>query len=171
MKARNSNTPKPEEILDKLRALPKGKFCALAGRQQKVINEQGRRYGWEVMGKTIDLTLVFPQILDTIARNRHRMLSEDDQDHENLAQQVMRHEAEKLRLQNEILATKADAAKEQIVQIHELQREFAWIEQQLRRFGEALPKEWTKHWNEFLSRLAAEFRRRGLLRPDEEPEE
>ncbi|HUX16278.1 MAG TPA: hypothetical protein VMW52_07375 [Phycisphaerae bacterium] len=60
--------------------VPKKDYADLAGRQQKVLNEQAARYGIPIGGPTIDLVAVFHWLHDFLARNARKLTAGDDDD-------------------------------------------------------------------------------------------
>jgi hypothetical protein len=70
-----------EQMADEtLRALPKGLYCRLAGRQQKVVDEQASRYGLPLLGATVDLYSVVKAYHDFLAANAARLSDNTDVD-------------------------------------------------------------------------------------------
>jgi hypothetical protein len=61
------------------RAVPKGHYCALASRQQKIIDEQGARYGLPVLGPVVNLEELITAVHDLLAAQGSKLLAEDDE--------------------------------------------------------------------------------------------
>ncbi len=59
-------------------SMPKGDYCRLSGRQPKVLNEQADRYGLPLRGRTVDLGKVLTAVHDLLAKNRHRISSDEE---------------------------------------------------------------------------------------------
>jgi hypothetical protein len=61
-----------------LRTIPKKLYAELAGRQIKVVNEQGDTYGLPIRGETVDLFQVVKAYHDLLAKQGHKLLKDDD---------------------------------------------------------------------------------------------
>lgn len=59
-------------------AMPKGEYVRLSGRQPKVLNEQADRHGLPLRGRTIDLGELLPAMHNLLARNKHRIVSDEE---------------------------------------------------------------------------------------------
>jgi phage terminase Nu1 subunit (DNA packaging protein) len=61
-------------------AIPKGHYCKLSARQQKVVDEQARRYGLPVLGEQIDLAAVLVRFHDLLRDHGDKIVSGDEED-------------------------------------------------------------------------------------------
>jgi len=59
-------------------AMPKGEYVRLSGRQPKVLNEQADRHGLPLRGRTIDLGELLPAMHNLLARNKHRIIADEE---------------------------------------------------------------------------------------------
>lgn len=60
--------------------IPKAHYIQLSGRQQKILDDQHRRYGMPVGGKTIDLGELLRWIHQLLADHGRKLLKPDDRD-------------------------------------------------------------------------------------------
>ena len=61
-------------------SVPKRHYVAMCGRAHQVINEQARRYGLPLRGKTVNLFTVLSAFHDLVARNARRLARTDGDD-------------------------------------------------------------------------------------------
>lgn len=57
-------------------SVPKKHYCELSGRQNKVVNEQARRYGIPCDGREVDLFAVLRVFHDLLAKHGHKLLGD-----------------------------------------------------------------------------------------------
>ncbi|MBI2424180.1 MAG: hypothetical protein HYV27_15220 [Candidatus Hydrogenedentes bacterium] len=62
------------------KAVPKGEYADISGRQVKVLNEQASRYGLPLAGATVDLTVLIPRFHDFLAENRYKLRAPEEED-------------------------------------------------------------------------------------------
>lgn len=168
-------------ITDALSEIPKGLFCQMAGRQQKVIDEQADRYDLPIDGPSIDLFSAIKAYHDLITANARFIrpaddaelvdageLSIDDAMHHDLQTEKLRQEVIKLRQSNERLAIQVTRDRGDSIDRRALREMLAWLSTRLEGFGQQLRRaadgaEAQKTLNEFLEHLAEECEQ-GVLR-------
>lgn len=168
-------------ITDALSEIPKGVFCQMAGRQQKVIDEQADRYDLPIDGPTIDLFDAIRAYHDLITANARYLrpaddaamadageLDLDEAEHHQLATEKIRQEVIKLRQSNERLAIQVTRDRGDSIDRRALREMLAWLSTRLEGFGQQLRRaadgaEAQKTLNEFLEHLAEECEQ-GVLR-------
>lgn len=144
-----------------LRELPKGVYCELAGRQQKVVDEFGARY---------DIAVDVPQInLFSVIRDLHTRVSELaaaarpnlDADEEELVKEKLRQEIGKLQRQSAALQIELDRHMDRLLAKADVQNGLDWLASRLRAMGTQLHRVMGQPGvdavNEFLDALAAEI--------------
>lgn len=144
-----------------LRELPKGVYCELAGRQQKVVDEFGARY---------DIAVDVPQInLFSVIRDLHTRVSELaaaarpnlDADEEELVKEKLRQEIGKLQRQSAALQIELDRHMDKLLAKADVQNGLDWLASRLRAMGTQLHRvvgqPGVDAVNEFLDALAAEI--------------
>lgn len=168
-------------ITDAMREIPKGVFCQMAGRQQKVIDEQADRYDLPIDGPTIDLFAAIKAYHDLITANARFIRPADDAElvdagelsledamHHDLQTEKLRQEVIKLRQSNERLAIQVTRDRGDSIDRRSLREMLAWLSTRLEGFGQQLRRasdgaEAQKTLNEFLEHLAEECEK-GVLR-------
>lgn len=65
-------------VAEYVRAIPKGEYCDLTGRQQKLVDDAARNYDLPIGGSTIDLADALTAMHDLIADNAHRIRGDND---------------------------------------------------------------------------------------------
>lgn len=63
-----------------VRTIPKGLYCEWAGRQPKVVNEQGDRYRLPIRGRTVNLVELVRAVHDFLAANARKLSASDVDD-------------------------------------------------------------------------------------------
>jgi hypothetical protein len=170
-----------DTITAALGAIPKGVFCQLAGRQQKVIDEQADRYDLPIDGPTIDMFAAIKAYHDLITANARFIrpaddaeladaggLSVEDARHHDLQTEKLRQEVIKLRQSNERLAIQVTRDRGDSIDRRTLREMLAWLSTRLEGLGQQLRRaadgtEAQKTLNEFLDHLADECDQ-GVLR-------
>lgn len=145
-----------------LKNCPKGIYCELAGRQQKVIDSTAKTYGFPVDGPTVNLHEAVKALHDFVAKHGSKVRSrvENEDDREELEKEKLRCQIEGINLDNEhkeidLQEARGDAIPKDTLRIalSALQAHLRSFGQQLRRDGAA---ETVEAWNTFLDGLAAE---------------
>ena len=155
-------------------AVPKGIFCAYAGRQQKVIDEQADRYDLPIDGPTVDLNDAIRAYHDLITANARYIRPADDAElaengeldldeaqHHDLQTEKLRQEIIKLRQSNERLGIQVTRDRGDSIDRRHLREMLMWLSTRLEGFGQQLRtaangSEAQKTLNEFLEHLADE---------------
>lgn len=166
---------------DYVMAVPKGVFCAMAGRQQKVIDEQADRYDLPIDGPTVDLYEAVKAYHDLITANARVIRPADDAElaengdldldeaqHHQLQTEKLRQEVVKLRQSNERLAIQVTRDRGDSIDRRELRDMLTWLSTRLEGLGQQLRSsangtEAQKTLNEFLQHLSEECDQ-GVLR-------
>lgn len=145
-----------EIVRDALAALPKGLYCQLAGRQQKVIDEQGRRHQLPVLGPTVDLFDAVRKLHDILTEHGDRIAG-DDSIQSELNRETLAHQRTKRRL----LELEYEQKQDTIVGRDELAAIMAWWKHRLLAFGELLGRKHgadaQKDLNDLLRKAEAEL--------------
>lgn len=152
--------------------VPKGIFCAMAARQQKVIDEQADRYDLPIDGATIDLYEAIKAYHDLIVANGRFIRPADDAEsagemdldeaaHHDLQTEKLRQEVIKLRQSNERLGIMVVRDRGDSIDRRELREMLTWLSTRLEGLGAQLRasrngEEASKSLNEFLDQLADE---------------
>lgn len=162
-------------------AVPKGIYCAYAGRQQKVIDEQADRYDLPIDGPTVDLNDAIRAYHDLITANARYIRPADDAEladsgeldldeaqHHDLQTEKLRQEIIKLRQSNERLGIQVTRDRGDSIDRQHLREMLSWLSTRLEGFGQQLRTaangaEAQKTLNEFLEHLADECEQ-GVLR-------
>jgi hypothetical protein len=153
-------------------AVPKGVFCAMAGRQQKVIDEQAERYDLPIDDATIDLFAAIRAYHDLLTANHRYIRPADDAESINngdvsemevheLHVAKLQEEVAKLRNSNLLSAIKVKHASGDTIDRGELRQLLGWLSTRLEGFGQQLRRssggeDAQKSLNEFLEHLASE---------------
>lgn len=143
-----------------VRAVPKGDYCQLSGRQHKLVDDAAQHYALPLSGSTIDLREALTALHDLIAANAHRLrqdLSDDrtELEEEKLRQQIIGLERDNEKKLIELLYTKGDAIPKAIVN-----EALVALAAKLRTLGQTLGRinpEARNALNEFLENLAVEI--------------
>jgi len=166
---------RPIKLLRRLRQrCQKGIFCAYAGRQQKVIDEQADRYDLPIDGPTVDLNDAIRAYHDLITANARYIRPADDAElaengeldldeaqHHDLQTEKLRQEIIKLRQSNERLGIQVTRDRGDSIDRRHLREMLMWLSTRLEGFGQQLRtaangSEAQKTLNEFLEHLADE---------------
>jgi hypothetical protein len=121
-----------------LRELPKGAYCRLAGRQQKVIDEAASRYGLPLLGPTVNLFEAVKTFHDMVARYGQRMLEKRDED---LETEKLRAEIQVLKHRRRLMDAQLREKRNQWIPRRELREMMTWLAAQIHRFGERLKRD------------------------------
>ncbi|MEM9367515.1 MAG: hypothetical protein AAGD07_16100 [Planctomycetota bacterium] len=162
-----------------LRAVPKGQFCKMAGRQQKVIDEQAERLDLPIDGATVDLFEAIKAYHDLIVANSRRIVAADDadaitegsvsqMDYSQLQLIKLREEVTKLQRSNESLGLRVTKERGDTIDRQELRGLMDWLSTRLQAFGQQLRRteggeEAQRTLNEFLQHLADECEHGALV--------
>ena len=137
-------------------SIPKGHYCKLAGRQQKVVDEQARRYDLPLIGPNCNLAQVLSRFHDLLAQWGPRMLQAEEES-EMLGGETSP-ALERWREEKFLLARIERREKERrLIPIDLLNRYMQLFASQLRTFGERLQKHYgpaaLDAWHEHLEAM------------------
>lgn len=144
-----------EILLAALAALPKGLYCQLAGRQQKVVDEHARRHQLPLIGDTVDLFRAVKSLHDLLSEHGDRIVEQT-----NLAKQLVEEEIAHRRAKRRIQELEYEKKADSLVSRVELNQKLAAWSQKLRAFGEFLGREYGRdaqlQLNDLLTAVADE---------------
>src|SRR3990167_816588 len=156
------------QLRESLAAVPKGLYCQLAARQQKGIDEHGRRHQLPLLGSEVDLFAAIKAFHDLLARHSRALLSAGEGD---LFSERLRGQIDHLRTKRRLLDLEIEQKQDTLVSRDELRELLTWWQQRLRAFGELLGRRYGREaqqaLNDFLYRtgedpnLPAESKKRG----------
>lgn len=144
-----------------LRQLPKGIYCDLAGRQQKVVDEFGIRYDVPLAGPTVDLSDVVRTLHGRVSELAAAARPYLDADDAQLQREKLRREIQKLERQSEVLKIDIQTKYGELVPKAAVRERLEWISGKLQALGARLHRiagdEAQRALNEFLDDLATEL--------------
>jgi len=144
-----------------LRHLPKGVYCELAGRQQKVVDEFGARYDIPVDVPEIDLAAVVNALHTRVSELAAAARPNLDSDEAELVKEKLRQEIGKLQRQSAGLQIELDKHMDRLLAKADVQNGLDWLASRLRALGSQLYRvagpEAVGCVNEFLDALAVEL--------------
>lgn len=144
-----------------LRSLPKGIYCSLAGRQQKVVDEFGIRYDVAITGPVIDLFAVIQTFHSRISELAAAARPYQDADDAELHREKLRQEIKKLERQSEQLSIDIKTKLAELVRRDDVREKLTWLSGKLQSLGARLHRvageEGQRALNEFLEDLAVEM--------------
>ena len=143
-----------------LQEMPKGVYCELAGRQQKVVDEFGQRYDIPVDVPTINLFAVIKELHTRVSELAAAARPNLDADEEELVKEKLRQEIGKLQRQSAALQIDLDRHMDKLLAKADVQAGLDWLAARLRAMGVQLHRSVGQAGvdtvNEFLDALAAE---------------
>jgi hypothetical protein len=143
-----------------LREIPKGVYCEMAGRQQKVVDEFGSRYDIPVDVPTINLFAVIKDLHTRVSELAAAARPNLDADEEELVKEKLRQEIGKLQRQSAALQIDLDRNMDKLLNKADVQAGLDWLASRLRAMGTQLHRSVGQAGvdtvNEFLDALAAE---------------
>jgi hypothetical protein len=144
-----------------LRSLPKGVYCGLAGRQQKVVDEFGVRYDVPLIGPTVDLFAVIQTLHSRISELAAAARPFQDADDAELHREKLRQEIKKLERQSEQLTIDIRTKLAELVRKEDVREKLAWLSGKMQSLGARMHRiageEGTRALNEFLEDVATEL--------------
>jgi hypothetical protein len=160
------NNDEKSRLQASLRAVPKGIYCELSGRQHKVVSDCQARYGLPVLGETVDLFVVVRWFHDLLAK-RGDWLVIESADIEALEKEKLRLQTEKLRIEAERLKISLLGDQKRTIERDEVREKLGWLVTELRQCGVLIGRANTGRdgqaiLNDLLDRMAEELRR-GVL--------
>jgi hypothetical protein len=144
-----------------LRAVPKGLYCELAGRQQKVVDEFADRYDLAVGGPTVNLFAVVKELHTRVSELAAAARPNLDADESELVREKLRQEIGKLQRQSAGLQIELDKHMDKLLAKSDVQTGLDWLSSRLRALGTQLHRVVGQPGidvvNEFLDALSAEI--------------
>lgn len=144
-----------------LKEIPKGVYCELAGRQQKVVDEFGSRYDIPVDVPTINLYAVVKDLHTRVSELAAAARPNLDADEAELVREKLRQEIGKLQRQSAALQIDLDRHMDKLLAKADVQTGLDWLASRLRAMGAQLHRVCGQAGidvvNEFLDALAAEI--------------
>lgn len=143
-------------------AMPKGDYCELAGRQHKVIDDAARLYGLPVGGPIIDLAEALTALHDLIAANASRIRGEslNDSDRDELEDEKLRQQIQKLQIENDRLSISLQRDRGDAIPRAEVADALNAVAAKMREGGRAIERispAARDAYNELLEALATEI--------------
>lgn len=154
---------KAEADREKLLAgVPKGLYCRLAGRQQKVVDGQARRYRLDaLLQPTVNLNVAVAQLHDLIAHNQGHLAALGDQPEADLVAEERRAKLLDLQTSNQIKSLKLRQLAGETIDAAEHAELMAWLTGQLQELGHRLQSRFGPPAGQvlrgFLERMEAEL--------------
>lgn len=140
-----------------LHNIPKGVYCALAGRQQKVVDEFGRRYDIPVDVPSIDLYAVVSELHTRISEFAAAARPNLEADEAELVREKLRQEIGKLQRQSATIQIELDRHMDRLLAKHDVQAGLDWLSNKLRAMGTRLARECGQAGVDALNELLNEF--------------
>lgn len=119
--------------------LPKGIYCKLSGRQQKVIDEQAVRYGLAIDGSKIDLYQVLKKFHDILAE-WGPTINELQGAEGSLRTEKLRREIELLEKRSRLIEIDIKNKQDEFIDRNTLRVRMEWLANKLRTVSERLGK-------------------------------
>lgn len=141
----------------------KADYCRLAGRQNKVIDDAARLYGFPIGDAEINLYDAIKALHDFVAANGAKLRSAiaDENDREELEKEKLRRQIEGIDLDNENKEINLQHARGEAISKDTLRQALTALQAALRSFGQQLRRdqspEFVEAWNTFLESLATEI--------------
>jgi hypothetical protein len=144
-----------------LRCVPKGVYCQLAGRQQKVVDEFGARYEVALIGSSVNLFSVIATLHSRVSELAAIARPFQDADDAELHREKLRQEIIKLEHQSAGLKIDIDKKMNSLVEKSDVIERLEWLAGQLQSLGSRLHRvggpEAQMALNEFLEAMAIEL--------------
>lgn len=130
-----------ERIVEEfLIAVPKGRYCEWAGRQQKVIDGQARTHDLPLLGPTVDLAAAVKALHDLVSANANRLRALDDADREELECEKLRKQIAKLQQESERLQVIIERERGDAIPKTDLAEALNAVAAQMRDYGRSLER-------------------------------
>lgn len=142
---------------------PKGVYCTLSSRQQKVIDEQAIRYQLPLRGETLDLGQVLTAFHDFLSSNAKRLgdSTSGGNDRDSLELEKLRVQISQMQHRTELIKLDFAQASANTIHRHEVRERLQWLATQLRGFGQYLQRTFgdaaVKALNETLDKIEREI--------------
>lgn len=147
-------------LVEGLRSVPKGIYCQMAGRQQKVIDEFAARYDLPIGSDRIDLFLVLNSFHSRVSELAAASRPYQDIDDAELQREKLRQEIVKLQKQSDTLSIDISTKLAELIPKAIVVERLEWLSGRLRAFGSQLHRiagpTAQEALNEFLATLSKE---------------
>lgn len=144
-----------------LRELPKGIYCQLAGRQNKVVDEFGIRYDVPLTGPTVNLAEVVRLLHSRVSELAEAARPFLDSSDAELHREKLRREIQKLERQSEVLKIDIQTRLNELVSKTSVRERLEWLSGKMQALGARLHRiagsDAQRALNEFLDDLATEI--------------
>jgi hypothetical protein len=136
-----------------LRELPKGLYCSLAGKQQRTIDDQARRYKLgSLLGRTVNLYEVIAELHQLVAHNKGHLAALGETMDADLATEERRAKLTELQTRNAKNKLEYDQLSGRLLDRKELEHLFGWLANELRGLGSQLEAKYGPPAAELLGR-------------------
>jgi hypothetical protein len=139
------------------RAVPKGVYCELSGRQHKLVDDAAELYGLPIGEATIDLRAALTALHDFIASHARLLAARATAGEQELREERLRLECVNLEIRNEVDGMRRDLQKRELIRVEELAAGLSQLSsvlrQYARRFNRTDPKV-GKQFEAMLDRVA-----------------
>jgi hypothetical protein len=146
---------------DYTQAVPKGDYCAFAGRQHKQIDDAAKHYRLPIGGPSIDLHQAIRALHDLIAANASRLRGAAiEGDRDELEDEKLRQQIAKLQIENERLTIALEHDRGDAIPRAEIAQALNVMASTMREKGRALERispEARNIYNEMLDSIADEI--------------
>jgi hypothetical protein len=161
--ARLQSKQRQETIDEFTQTCPKGVYCAMAGRQQKVVDQLAHVYGLPLIGSTVNLFSVVKSLHDLIARNSGVIRADGT---ENWQEEKLKQQIETLKARRQLLQSEIARRRDELVSREDLQRRLQWLSERLRQFATQLGRRYGREAqqlaNDTFGQLAGEVEAKSL---------
>lgn len=164
VKAPKPTPPKPnaaDALDEQLRRIPKGVYCRLSGRQQKVVDDFGHRYQIAITGPTVDLFHVIEALHSRVSELARAAKPTLDGDTAALEREKLKQEIINLERKAEISRITISERRHELVPRADVKHRLQWLSEQLRALGARLHRvggdEAQAALNDFLRSMAEEL--------------
>ncbi len=149
-------------IAEYVAAMPKGDYCELSGRQHKVIDDAARLYDLPLDGPVVDLGEALRALHDLIASNASRIRGDslNDSDRDELEDEKLRQQINKLQIENDRLSISLQRDRGDSIPRGEVADALNAVAAKMREGGRALERispAARDAYNEMLEALATEI--------------
>ncbi len=131
------------------RAVPKGVYCELSGRQHKLVDDAAELYGLPIGDASIDLKAALTALHDFIASHARLLAARASAGEQELREERLRLECANLEIRNEVDAMRRDQAKRDLIRVEELAAGLSQLSAVLRQYA--------RRFNRIDKKVGAEF--------------
>ncbi len=145
-------------ILEGLRAIPKGLYCQLAARQNKVVDDAATRHGLPLLGATVDLFAAVRAFHDLVAKHAGVLTAAGGADWQ---QEKLKQQIETLKARRRLLESDIARRRDELIARAEVARRAEWLAGRLRQLAEQLGRRHGRDAqtlaNDFFATLASDL--------------